>query len=316
MDCFDNNESNENILTDCLQKQIDELDIITSIFCNPGELVIDDHSVTADINLFLSSTLPKSTEIDQLLASRLEYRIHLQHNGSKMSLRVELPHYYPILELAEVTLSSDIFDRQQEKRINAEIRKFIKAKLNDTETYAFEVITWIQDNLERFVLNATAEKCNGDNSTKGKCGNETNEIDNYNEMFVDFERLWIYSHHIKSKIKRTAIIKNAKDLNLTGFSLPGKPGIICVEGLEEDTQEFWKMIKPMKWHRISIRKNELETIMRTDIQERRKFSNFKEVMFTEISMDETEEVKMNMSVFMRFLEQHNCSYIKKYIFRI
>ena len=42
-------------------------------------------------------------------------------------------------------------------------------------------------------------------------------------------RYWVYSHHIYSKVKRKDLQGLASDLRLTGFVLPGKPGVICVE---------------------------------------------------------------------------------------
>lgn len=54
-----------------------------------------------------------------------------------------------------------------------------------------------------------------------------------------FTRLWIYSHHIYNKSKRKNILEWAKELQLTGFSMPGKPGVVCVEGLQAACEEFW-----------------------------------------------------------------------------
>lgn len=54
-----------------------------------------------------------------------------------------------------------------------------------------------------------------------------------------FTRLWIYSHHIYNKQKRKNIVDWANELSLSGFSMPGKPGIICVEGLQSICEEFW-----------------------------------------------------------------------------
>lgn len=54
-----------------------------------------------------------------------------------------------------------------------------------------------------------------------------------------FTRLWIYSHHIYNKSKRKNILEWAKELQLTGFSMPGKPGVVCVEGLQDACEEFW-----------------------------------------------------------------------------
>ena len=47
-----------------------------------------------------------------------------------------------------------------------------------------------------------------------------------------FAREFIKFHHIYNKHKRRDILAWAQELNLTGFSLPGKPGIVCVEGHE------------------------------------------------------------------------------------
>ena len=55
-----------------------------------------------------------------------------------------------------------------------------------------------------------------------------------------FTRMWIYSHHIYSKEKRKCILEWAKELNLTGFSMPGKPGVICVEGIQEHCEDYWQ----------------------------------------------------------------------------
>lgn len=52
-------------------------------------------------------------------------------------------------------------------------------------------------------------------------------------------RLWIYSHHIYNKCKRKDILEWAKELSLSGFSMPGKPGGVCVEGPQSACEEFW-----------------------------------------------------------------------------
>ena len=55
-----------------------------------------------------------------------------------------------------------------------------------------------------------------------------------------FTRLWIYSHHIYNKEKRKCILEWAKELDLTGFSMPGKPGVVCVEGIQEHCEDYWQ----------------------------------------------------------------------------
>lgn len=56
---------------------------------------------------------------------------------------------------------------------------------------------------------------------------------------LTFTRLWIYSHHIYNKCKRRNILEWARELSLSGFSMPGKPGVVCVEGPQSACEEFW-----------------------------------------------------------------------------
>lgn len=58
-------------------------------------------------------------------------------------------------------------------------------------------------------------------------------------MDLTLTRLWIYSHHIYNKYKRKSILEWAKELALSGFSMPGKPGVVCVEGPQSACEEFW-----------------------------------------------------------------------------
>lgn len=276
-----------NILMDCLKKQIDELDMLQSIFCNSGEFQIEDHSATADINEYLLGNL-------QELTQRLEYSIYFKEANGKIEIKVILPNLYPTIEVANVSVKSCILNKNDETLIKREIENFIK-NIDKTESYMYQVISWIQENIDAF---------------KNLKPIETNLPEKVLE--IELQRLWIYSHHIKSKTKRINIVNNAKILNLTGFCKPGKPGIICVEGYKEDTEEFWKLLKGMNWQKITVKKSEDKTCSIEKIDKFRIFQSFNEEIFIDIG--DEQEVKMNMSVFLKYLEQHNCSYMKKYLF--
>jgi hypothetical protein len=45
-------------------------------------------------------------------------------------------------------------------------------------------------------------------------------------------------------------------MKLTGFSLPGKPGIICVEGYSEDIDDYWSRLRALNWKKICVRERE------------------------------------------------------------
>lgn len=279
---------NESLIKICLRKQLDELEMLTSIYCNPGELKIDDHSVSADINEFLDDRLND-------LNRQLDYTIMLEHNNSKIYVAFQLPHLYPCSKLANISVRSSLFSKIEENAVKKRLEEFLET-VDKTDVYTFEVLTWIQDNIDTFI---------------GLRENRTQSVDN--KKWIEFERLWIYSHHLKSKTKRQEIVKSARQLNLSGFSRPGKPGIICVEGWKKGTEDFWKYIRSMNWQKITIRKSEVKTIDLEDLDSVRKFVNFTEQLFGKDG-DEQQEVQMDMSMFMKFLEKHECSYIRKDLF--
>jgi len=56
--------------------------------------------------------------------------------------------------------------------------------------------------------------------------------------------------------KRKDVVDYAVKLGLSGFSLPGKPGFIAVEGETEVCYDYWKNLKSWGWKRIELRHEE------------------------------------------------------------
>lgn len=79
----------------------------------------------------------------------------------------------------------------------------------------------------------------------------------------------------------------SKELELTGFSMPGKPGIVCVEGPRTACEEFWARVKVLTWKKIMIRHREDVTLDRQDadggivdsMESLHRFTGFEETMF-------------------------------------
>ena len=89
------------------------------------------------------------------------------------------------------------------------------------------MIGWIEEHLAEFRLTNPTQK--------------PSKLDPHSN--VTFVRYWIYSHHIYSNEKRRNMAAISDNLGLTGFILPGKPGIICVEGAADKVQQFYAQIK-------------------------------------------------------------------------
>ncbi|XP_058117494.1 RWD domain-containing protein 2A [Anopheles ziemanni] len=300
-----NNEEEElqqSLLLKNLQKQLEEFQMLSAIFCTPGELEVDDYGCIENLTSFTNGEKVN-------LSTKLDYRLNLPLlAGEKVQILVELPHLYPSLEIPRIVIRSAIIQRDQERMLTERIERYISEEVIERdEPYVYQVICWIQESLEELLRSTTEKRDNEPNgSSRSKSSIEKEAI--------VFERLWIYSHHLKSKTKRQKIIKTARDLDLTGFSRPGKPAIICVEGNQHDTQEFWRIIKALKWQKIQIKLNETSGADTTnDFSALRHFSaGFHEELFCET--DDDEDLPMSMSLFMKFLEKNNCSYIKKIIF--
>lgn len=287
-------------LKQCIRDQCDEVEMLQSIFCNAGEMKITDHSILADMFDYVDG----KTDV---LIRKLDYAISipLPNVGQTLELHMEFPHTYPSLEQPCITVRTTLHTPHKghiENHIKQRIYELIDSDEIDRSTvYVYPIIVWLQDNVEHILSTNAVQK------------QTTNDGINA-DVPIEMERLWIYSHHLKSTQKRQEILKLAKDLELTGFSKPGKPGIICVEGVQENTQEFWKTVRQWAWQRITLRINETKLKPASKCNQFRRFNQFGETLYGD---DASESVApINMSEFMKFLENHNCGYVKKELLQI
>ena len=128
-------------------------------------------------------------------------------------------------------------DKNNHRKLNEDLTNFI-AVTDRGELCMYSVIEWIQENLDKYsyVCSSSNEVLPGDTTTQ-----EDDSI---------FTRLWVYSHHIYDKFKRRDIIDWAEELKLTGFSLPGRPGVVCVEGYSRPVDEYWHRLKKLNWKKL------------------------------------------------------------------
>ncbi|XP_060653678.1 RWD domain-containing protein 2A [Drosophila nasuta] len=271
----------------CIGQQLEELELLSSIYCGAGELQLLDAGVVADFNEFMASDAV-------VLRSHLEYIIKLSISGRAcVDVRIELPHLYPQLELARITVHTTLLGKLKEQRLKADIDAHLAEQRDAEEAYIFQLLTWLQEHIETLMLRPESEL-------------ENQQLEEEQPKAGNLERLWIYSHHIKSSTKRQEIVRQARQLDLSGFSRPGKPGIICVEGQPEQVQQYWRDIKSLRWQRITLVKTEQH-------QRKRFFDKFSEQLFN-ASDDGNDEGVMNMGQFIKFLEAHGTGYMKSELF--
>ena len=168
-------------------------------------------------------------------------------------------------------------------------------------------IMWLQEHLPAYCDDTVEDNSN------------TNE-NNHKSKYSGLSRLWIYSHHIYRKELLKKIPESAAQLNLTGFVLPGKPGIICVEGIKEHCDEYWQTLKYPNWKHISCKHrqdkelNEQQTID-VQVQQFRIFETFEELAF-EAHGDYglRNDYHMDLGQFRKYLISCNCEFMFQIFF--
>lgn len=239
----------------CLKQQMSELELLKSMYPNPEDIVITDKEVFRDIQNFLDNKTDYTP-------NHLDFVINLLVNELKLEICVNLPSLYPNEE-PDIYVRCNQLNRQQEKRLNTDLTEHMKSNYQ-TDVCLYTVISWLQENVDNFTIKTALDD-------KSQVDEEARAVE------YKFVRYWIFSHHIYNKRKREDIVKKAKDLKLTGFCLPGKPGVICIEGMDSDCNEWWKDIKSMSWKKIGIRKTEV--FEPSEQKNQQKFIKFEELHF-------------------------------------
>jgi len=137
---------------------------------------------------------------------------------------------------------------------------------------------WVDQEWQALSTSHLSEN-NSQNSTN-KVLNDGTTRGNQSEELILGRRL-IYSHHIIAKSKRKNLIDLSHSLSLGGYVKIGWPGIIIIEGLNENCIEFIHEIKSWRWQYLVVRGEETEHINvveqkgdeMNELDKRRKFAN-------------------------------------------
>ncbi|CAL1273443.1 unnamed protein product [Larinioides sclopetarius] len=291
MDAYSNHDAD---LSEYFELQLSEIELLNSMYPNESEFSITLPTVLSDMKLYIGGKRNR-------LPLELDFTLNLDvpdRSQTKLELNVALPHEYPMLK-PHVTVRSPGLNRLQQKKLNDALYEYIKS-WDDGELCVLAVITWLSENAQNYF--------------SLQSGNDIpeNADDNSKDTLC---RLWIYSHHIFSKFKRRDILDIAQDLKLAGFSLPGKPGLICVEGTKGDCTEFHQQLKKMSWKKLSLVKEETIESSESSQQTFRKFQDFQEISF-QVRRGPAKEYHMDMGQFLKYLEDHNCAYAFQDLFGI
>lgn len=288
-------------LRENLRLQLSEVEMLRSMYPEEDELKVDDE-VLIDIQEFCSGkTEEKPNGLNFSLSIYLDCE---SESYLAIDLSCYFPQDYPNIK-PEFFARSQSLNRDFQKELNDDLISYISA-LDSGELCTLPAIQWIQENGDQYVAKSRTER-----STS-----ETENNSQYSELKSKkgtiFLRMWLYMHHIYSKTKRKDILQWASDYNLTGFCLPGKPGVVCLEGDEYNVEEYFSRLRRLNWKKITCRHRERGTEDKS-VNDQRKFTGFVELFF---EVHGTRENHMDMGQFLHYLEEHDLGYIFQILFGI
>lgn len=278
-----------------LELQTSEIEMLQSMFPNSGEMELDDKTALVNIRNFLIGKIKY-----EYLYSRLGFRIKIAQKDCKSTIELvcQFPHEYPSV-VPVVYARAPNMSRENYKRLNDDLQNFI-LNLERGELCILSVIEWIQENLDKYEMESELHK--------------SNSVPQKEEDSI-LTRLWIYCHHIFSKFKRKDIIDWANELHLTGFSMPGKPGVICIEGYSRAVDEYWHRVRRLSWKRIIIKEKEEIDIGNNDINTFTKFKTFEEKIFG-VRDGKGKEYHMDLGMLNDYLQEHGCGHVFQIYFGV
>lgn len=277
------------------EAQISELDLLSSMFPTEEEFVVTDHLALAELREFAE----KQTAVTPTFTIQFTLTVKLDESSAAnmqdaISLHCSYPPHYPNVP-PEIVVRSPTLVRTQQTRLHSDLNTYLKNNCNG-DVCILSAVEWVKDNASTY-LNLVSP-------TDHQHGSSATPEDSV------FTRLWIYSHHIYNKQKRKYIMEWSEELGLSGFSMPGKPGIVCVEGAQEPCEEFWSRIRKLTWKRILIRHREdvplscSSSDVQINIQKLRKFPPLKEMAF---DAHGARGNHMDLGQLYHFLQERGCS---------
>ena len=301
-----------------LTQQLEEIDLIQSMYSN--ETTIEDEKALLMLRTYVNSVgneLPKEVvlkitcEIDNPTCARTVTVSDEKDGGQmtttksnsvshKVELILRLPPSYPSSH-PDASVWSNNLTRHSQDALNEDLKDYILEDMELGETFLLQCIQWVTDNGGKYfpILERQPSASSG---TEGK-----------EDKAESFCRMWLYMHHIYSKTKRRNILQLSKDYDLTGFCLPGKPGVVCVEGTIRNTKEFYQHLRSWNWKSITCKKREIEDVCESDLNSFRKVSNFQELTFDTHGHRSNH---MDMGQFRQYLSEHKLDYAFKLLFDI
>lgn len=102
-----------------------------------------------------------------------------------------------------------------EKKLYADFHTWLEEQWESEEPVICAAVDWLRSTIPTCVRDASG------------CVEAPDAVPPSDQELICY---WILSHHIRNPKKRKVIVEWARELNLSGCCLPGRPGIVVIEG--------------------------------------------------------------------------------------
>jgi hypothetical protein len=113
-----------------------------------------------------------------------------------------------------------------------------------------ECIDEIITDLQPTVDTVTTQQSNATNALNSRQQSSTQNLDIVQQ---DNKLVLIWTHHLLSTQKRKFIRDRSNAIGLVGYSKPGYPGVIVIEGAASDVDLFVQELKELRWQALSVK---------------------------------------------------------------
>lgn len=194
----------------------------------------------------------------------------------ELSIRLHIPPNYPNTPIRFVLNSVNTLNNSQKTLITSMIQRSIDVAENGA-LGSMEICQMAVDLSREYLEGIEAEKASHPVLIAPRR--------------LRIARFLIYFHHIMCGRKRVAIVEQARELGLGGFSKHGFPGIVIVEGWDHAVLEYVRRIQQLRWQQMVVRGEEFDDYLDdTDPGVEQQALRLLPLPFREISGDSMSEI--------------------------
>ena len=249
---------------DSLSRLLDEIEALQEIFLN-GFIIVDIKKLQFIKTIFNSIvSTPSDFTFASIEKSFLSFQIKVI---SELSIADDLPPC--IVEIMLNVPVNYIMKNDEKKESNVNVIALKCEEISSEEKKSImnqiqEISNNANDEETLYVLFQTGiDKC-----TEMVESARKTKLFIQNEMLqqkIELEKLYqqsqipilgrriLFSHHIIADSKRSAVCNWAAELKLSGFSKIGWPGLILVEGDEENCKIYVQSLQRLRWKMLVVR---------------------------------------------------------------